>query len=120
MSMEVRILGCGSSGGVPRLAEGAPNWGVCDPNNPKNRRTRCSVLVTRRGEEGETRALVDTAPDLREQLLAARIGRLDGILITHDHADQTHGIDDLRAITLNAKTRVDVWCDRATWKSVMA
>ena len=119
MSMEVRILGCGSSGGVPRLAEGAPNWGVCDPNNPKNRRTRCSVLVTRRGEEGETRALVDTAPDLREQLLAARIGRLDGILITHDHADQTHGIDDLRVLVLQQTGRkLDLWTDRFALSSL--
>ncbi|HEY4076060.1 MAG TPA: MBL fold metallo-hydrolase [Rhizomicrobium sp.] len=119
MTMEVRILGCGSSGGVPRIAEGAPNWGVCDPNNVKNRRTRCSVLITRRGEEGETRALVDTAPDLREQLLAAYIGRLDGVLITHDHADQTHGIDDLRVVVLQQKGRkLDLWTDRFALESL--
>lgn len=120
-SFQVRILGCGSSGGVPRLggAEEAGNWGDCDPANPKNRRRRCSILVRCKSESGETRVLVDTAPDLREQLLDARIGRLDGVLITHDHADQTHGMDDLRAITLNAKARIDVWCDRTTWKSVM-
>jgi phosphoribosyl 1,2-cyclic phosphate phosphodiesterase len=120
-SFQVRILGSGSSGGVPRLGgpEEAGNWGDCDPANPKNRRRRCSLLVRRKSQAGETRVLVDTSPDLREQLLDARIGRLDGVLITHDHADQTHGMDDLRAITLNAKTRVDVWCDRGTWKSVM-
>jgi phosphoribosyl 1,2-cyclic phosphate phosphodiesterase len=112
MSLEVRILGCGSSGGVPRLAEGAPYWGACDPENPKNRRSRCSILVTHRGEGGETRVLVDTSPDLREQLLAARIGRLDGVLITHDHADQLHGMDDLRVITLNMKRLLDCWSDR--------
>ena len=107
--LEVRILGCGSSGGVPRLDEGEPNWGVCDPDNPKNRRTRCSVLVTR----GEGRVLVDTSPDLREQLLAARIGRIDGVLITHDHADQTHGIDDLRVLVLNQKgAMINLWTDR--------
>ncbi|MEO8300222.1 MAG: MBL fold metallo-hydrolase [Rhizomicrobium sp.] len=111
MSLTVRILGCGSSGGVPRLGEGAPNWGVCDPNNPRNRRLRCSILVTRRGSEGETRVLVDTSPDLREQLLAANIGKLDGVLITHDHADQLHGLDDLRVVTMNMKRRLDLWSD---------
>ena len=111
MTLEVRILGCGSSGGVPRLGEGAPYWGACDPDNPKNRRSRCSILVTRKAEDGETRVLVDTAPDMREQLLAARIGRLDGVLITHDHADQLHGLDDLRAITINMKRRLDLWSD---------
>jgi len=112
MSMTVRILGCGSSGGVPRLGEGEPFWGVCDPGNPRNRRTRCSILVTQTGEGGETRALVDTAPDLREQLLAARIGRLDGVLITHDHADQTHGMDDLRVLVLQQHGKLlDLWTD---------
>lgn len=106
--LEVRILGCGSSGGVPRLGEGEPNWGVCDPGNPRNRRTRCSILVT----QGDGRVLVDTAPDLREQLLAARIGHVDGVLITHDHADQTHGIDDLRVMVLNQKgAMLDLWSD---------
>ncbi|HEX4272886.1 MAG TPA: MBL fold metallo-hydrolase [Rhizomicrobium sp.] len=116
--LEVRILGCGSSGGVPRLGEGAPYWGACDPENPRNRRSRCSILVTRR-EKGETRVLVDTAPDLREQLLAAKIGRLDGVLITHDHADQLHGMDDLRVITLNMKRRLDLWSDRYGLDGVM-
>src|SRR3569833_1450719 len=111
MSLEVRILGCGSSGGVPRLAEGAPYWGACDPENPNNRRSRCSILVTHTAAGGETRVLVDTSPDMREQLLDARISRLDGVLITHDHADQLHGIDDLRMITLLNKTRVDLWSD---------
>jgi phosphoribosyl 1,2-cyclic phosphate phosphodiesterase len=110
--LEVRILGCGSSGGVPRLGEGGPNWGDCDPAEPKNRRRRCSALVTRRSAAGETRVLVDAAPDLREQLLDAGIGRLDALLITHDHADQTHGMDDLRAITLNMRRRLPVWSDR--------
>jgi phosphoribosyl 1,2-cyclic phosphate phosphodiesterase len=119
MSLEVRILGCGSSGGVPRLGEGTPYWGACDPANPKNRRSRCSVLVTERGAHGETRLLVDTAPDLREQLLAANIGRLDAVLITHDHADQLHGMDDLRVITLNMKHRLDLWSDRRGLEGVM-
>jgi phosphoribosyl 1,2-cyclic phosphate phosphodiesterase len=118
--LEVRILGCGSSGGVPRLGEGAPYWGACDPENPKNRRSRCSILVTARGHHHEeTRVLVDTSPDLREQLLAARIGRLDAVLITHDHADQLHGLDDLRVITLNMKRRLDLWSDRQGLEGVM-
>src|SRR5579863_5216408 len=100
--LEVRILGCGSSGGVPRLGEGTPYWGACNPENPKNRRGRCSILVTARSSGGETRTLVDTSPDMREQLLAAKIGRLDAVLITHDHADQLHGMDDLRVITEHA------------------
>lgn len=119
MTLEIRILGCGSSGGVPRLAEGAPYWGACDPANPKNRRSRCSILVTQRGAEGETRVLVDTAPDMREQLLAANIGRLDAVLITHDHADQLHGMDDLRVITLNMRRRLDLWSDRRGLEGVM-
>jgi phosphoribosyl 1,2-cyclic phosphate phosphodiesterase len=119
--LQIRILGCGSSGGVPRLGgpDEAGNWGVCDPTNPKNRRRRCSILVKRISGAGETRVLVDTSPDMREQLLDARIGRLDAVLITHDHADQTHGMDDLRAITLNARKRTDVWADRTNWVSLM-
>jgi phosphoribosyl 1,2-cyclic phosphate phosphodiesterase len=113
MTIDVRILGCGSSGGVPRMGEGGPQWGVCDPAQPRNRRTRCSVLVSRKGANGDTRALVDTSPDLREQLLAAKVGRLDGVLITHDHADQTHGMDDLRVLVLAAKGRkIDLWSDQ--------
>jgi phosphoribosyl 1,2-cyclic phosphate phosphodiesterase len=111
--LEVRILGCGSSGGVPRLGEGGPNWGVCDPANPKNRRSRCSIMVTQKSGAGETRVLVDTSPDLREQLLAAHIGRLDGVLITHDHADQTHGMDDLRVLVLQQSgKKLDMWSDK--------
>ncbi len=109
-SIEITILGCGSSAGVPRL--GGPDlsgdWGACDPANPKNRRTRCSALVQRRSESGLTRVLIDTSPDLREQLLAARVGALDGVLITHDHADQLHGLDDLRQVAHFMRRRVDV------------
>lgn len=112
MTLGVRILGCGSSGGVPRIGEGAPNWGVCDPANPRNRRTRCSILVTKMDAGGQSRVLVDTSPDMREQLLAANVGRLDGVLITHDHADQLHGLDDLRVVTMNIKRRLDLWSDR--------
>ncbi len=119
MTLEVRILGCGSSGGVPRLGEGTPYWGACDPANPRNRRSRCSILVTARRGDGETRVLVDTSPDMREQLLAAKIGRLDAVLITHDHADQLHGMDDLRVITLNMRRRLDLWSDRLGLDGVM-
>jgi phosphoribosyl 1,2-cyclic phosphate phosphodiesterase len=109
MTLEVRILGCGSSGGVPRFggADGSGYWGACDPGNPKNRRSRCSILVARE----KSRLLVDTSPDMREQLLAARVTDLDGVLITHDHADQLHGIDDLRVLTLLNKRRIDLWSD---------
>lgn len=121
-TLQVRILGCGSSGGVPRLGgpDEAGNWGVCDPKNPRNRRRRCSILVKRISGAKQTRVLVDTSPDLREQLLDARVGWLDGVLITHDHADQTHGMDDLRAVTLNAHKRTDVWTDKTSWISLMA
>lgn len=120
--IELTILGCGSSSGVPRLGgpDLAGDWGVCDPRNPKNRRTRCSVLVQRRNENDTTRVLVDTAPDLREQLLAARVAALDGVLITHDHADQLHGLDDLRQIAHFTRRRVDVHTDAKTAQSVLS
>ena len=89
------ILGCGSSGGVPRLGG---NWGGCDPREPKNRRRRCSLLVERLGEGGTTRVLIDTSPDMRAQLLDADVGVLDGVVYTHSHADHVHGLDDLRMI----------------------
>jgi phosphoribosyl 1,2-cyclic phosphate phosphodiesterase len=114
--LEVRILGCGSSGGVPRPGEGKPYWGDCDPDNPKNRRLRCSLLVTR----GDGRVLVDTSPDLHEQLLAAGIARLDGVLITHDHADQTHGIDDLRPLVMQRQgKKIDLWSDHQALSSLV-
>lgn len=109
--LEVTVLGCGSSGGVPR-ADG--DWGVCDPAEPKNRRRRCSLLVRRKGEGAQTTVLVDTSPDLREQALAARVRRIDAVLFTHDHADQVHGIDDLRAFFLRQRARIPAWMDAAT------
>jgi phosphoribosyl 1,2-cyclic phosphate phosphodiesterase len=119
VSISVRILGCGSSGGVPRVGEGAAFWGACDPTNPRNRRTRCSILVTQRDGEGETRALIDTSPDLREQLLSACVGRLNGVLITHDHADQTHGMDDLRVLVLGQHGKLlNLWTDRNALNSL--
>jgi phosphoribosyl 1,2-cyclic phosphate phosphodiesterase len=110
MTLTVTILGCGSSGGVPRPALG---WGVCDPSNPKNRRRRCSILVER-GDGPRTRVLVDTSPDLREQLLDAKVEWLDGVLYTHEHADHTHGIDDLRGLFLRRRRRIDAYMDEPT------
>lgn len=109
--LEVTILGCGSSGGVPR---GDGDWGACDPSEPRNRRTRCSMLARRRGPDGETAILIDTSPDLREQMLAAGGSQVDAVLYTHDHADQTHGIDDLRVFALRRRKRVPAWMDEAT------
>ena len=113
MSLQVTILGCGTSGGVPRVGD---HWGACDPANPKNRRRRCSLLVERHGAGGETGVLVDTSPDLRQQLLDAGTGWVDGVLYTHDHADHVHGIDDLRQVAFNGRRRVDVYFDEATGK----
>lgn len=111
------ILGCGSSGGVPRLGG---IWGDCDPNNPKNHRTRCSALVTRESAEGTTRVLIDTSPDLRQQLLAANVGALDGVIYTHAHADHVHGIDDLRMIVINMRERIQVWADGDTSDALLS
>lgn len=109
--LRVTILGCGSSGGVPR---GDGDWGACDPANPRNRRTRCSALMQRLGPEGETNVLIDTSPDLREQALAAELKHVDGVVYTHDHADQTHGIDDLRVFAMRARRRIPAWMDPPT------
>ncbi len=118
MSLRLTILGCGSSMGVPRVALG---WGSCDPNNPKNRRRRCSLLVERTNAQGlHTRVLVDCTPDLRMQLLEAEVDWLDGVLITHEHADHTHGIDDLRPLFLHKRRRVDVYVDEATSRAMHA
>jgi phosphoribosyl 1,2-cyclic phosphate phosphodiesterase len=111
LNPRVTILGCGSSGGVPRVGSG---WGACDPSNSKNRRRRCSILVEKEGEAGVTRLLVDTSPDLREQLLDADVKRLDAVLYTHQHADHTHGIDDLRPMVIAMRRRMPVYADEET------
>lgn len=111
MTLEVTILGCGSSGGVPR---GDGDWGACDPAEPRNRRTRCSALIRRHGPDGATTALIDTSPDLRQQMLAAGVKAVDAVLYTHDHADQTHGIDDLRVFVMRSRKRIPAWMDKAT------
>jgi phosphoribosyl 1,2-cyclic phosphate phosphodiesterase len=110
------ILGCGSSGGVPRLGG---DWGDCDPENPKNRRRRCSLLVERISDSGVTRVLIDTSPDMRQQLLDAGVGTLDGVVYTHSHADHVHGIDDLRQIVYNMRKRLPVWADQPTETALM-
>jgi len=116
MSLTFTILGCGSSMGVPRVSLG---WGSCDPNNPKNRRRRCSLLVERTNAQGHrTRVLVDCSPDLRGQLLDAEVDWLDGVLITHEHADHTHGIDDLRPLFIARRHRVNVYMDEATSRAM--
>ena len=111
MTLKITLLGCGSSGGVPRLGE---KWGACDPLNPKNRRQRCSALIEKKNTKGTTRVLIDTSPDMRNQLLSAGIGELDAILYTHAHADHVHGLDDLRMIVINMRKRLPVWADAAT------
>jgi phosphoribosyl 1,2-cyclic phosphate phosphodiesterase len=117
MTLKFTILGCGSSGGVPRPALG---WGACNPGNPRNRRRRTSLLVERRNASGVTRVLVDTSPDLREQLLDAEVDWLDAVLFTHEHADHTHGIDDLRGLFIKRRRRVDVYLDEATSQAMRA
>lgn len=116
MTSTLTILGCGSSGGVPRIGQG---WGACDPRNPRNARLRCSVLVERVGQGGaRTSVLVDLSPDLRQQLLRAAVGRLDAVLLTHPHADHTHGIDDVRPLVIAMRRRIEVHMDESTSRVV--
>ncbi len=120
-NLKITILGCGSSGGVPRVGG---DWGACDPLEPKNHRTRCSLLVEYWQSLGEggvmppedqrTIVLIDTAPDLRNQLLAANTQHIDALFYTHDHGDQTHGIDDLRAIAYRQGARIKTYMGQDT------
>jgi phosphoribosyl 1,2-cyclic phosphate phosphodiesterase len=105
--MKVTILGCGASTGVPAIG---PDWGRCDPCDPRNRRRRASVLV----ELGPVAILIDTSPDLREQLIDARVARLDAVVMTHAHADHLHGIDDLRALNRLMGQEIPLWADGKT------
>ena len=110
------LLGTGSSGGVPRIGN---LWGACDPDNPKNRRRRCSLLVERASQTGKTSVLIDTGPDMREQLLSAQVTYLDAVLLTHSHADHIFGLDDLRQLAITHKEQVNVYMDTATSERVM-
>ncbi len=107
MPLSLTMLGCGTSSGVPRVGG---DWGRCDPANPRNRRRRVSVLV----RHGDTQILVDTSPDLREQLLDAEVSDLTAVLYTHDHADHCHGIDDLRALYHRRRSRIPCYMDAPT------
>jgi phosphoribosyl 1,2-cyclic phosphate phosphodiesterase len=116
MTLKLTILGSGSSAGVPRPALG---WGACDPNNQKNRRRRCSLLVEQSGTDGTTTILIDTSPDLREQLIDADVDHIDAVFLTHEHADQTHGIDDLRSVVLHNRRRIPTYFNLSTAKDIM-
>lgn len=109
--MRVTLLGCGSSAGVPAIG---PDWGACDPSDPRNRRRRASVLVEARGKT----VLIDTSPDLREQLLDAGVGALDAVLMTHAHADHLHGIDDLRSVNRLIQKAIPLYADRPTFDEI--
>lgn len=112
MTISFTILGCGSSGGVPRIGN---DWGECDPSNPRNARQRCSIFVQKTDAAGnETNVLIDTSPDIRNQLNGNNVAKLDGVLYTHPHADHIHGIDDLRAVAIMTRERVNVWADEPT------
>ena len=117
--LEFTVLGCGSSGGVPR-ADG--NWGACNPADPRNRRSRCSLLLRRKNSatpESWTTILIDASPDLRTQTAGAGARRLDAVLLTHDHADQVHGIDDVRAFAINQRGRIPTYMDDATKRTML-
>ncbi len=105
--MKVTMLGCGSSTGVPAIG---PDWGVCDPTDPRNRRRRASILIECRGKA----LLIDTSPDMREQLLDAKLRRLDAVIMTHAHADHLHGLDDLRGVNRLMQQAIPLHADAKT------
>lgn len=112
-SLRLTILGCGASAGTPRVTG---DWGACDPTNPKNRRLRCSALVERVSPAGTTTVVIDCGPDFHQQMVRAGVGRLDGVVVTHPHADHIHGVDDLRGFFLDDRRRVDLFCDDETFE----
>jgi phosphoribosyl 1,2-cyclic phosphate phosphodiesterase len=110
--MKITVLGSGHSGGTPMIGEG---WGDADPKNPKNYRTRPSILV----ENAKTRILIDTSPDLRSQLLSANVDRIDAVFYTHGHADHLNGIDDLRAINRVMNDWIPAYTNPQTWADIV-
>ncbi|WP_416355685.1 MBL fold metallo-hydrolase [Aureimonas phyllosphaerae] len=110
--LRLTILGCGSSPGTPRITG---DWGNCDPTNPRNRRTRCSAMVELVDGDDVTRVVIDCGPDFREQMLAASVTRIDGLLITHPHADHIHGLDDVRGYVIDHRKLVDLYADADTY-----
>lgn len=112
MSLKITILGCGGSMGVPVIGN---DWGKCDPKNPKNRRSRASIIV----EDESTRILIDSSPDLRSQFLANDIATIDAVLYTHAHADHIHGLNDLRAVCRNRGKPIDIYADTNSLKEIM-
>lgn len=110
-TLRFTILGCGSSPGVPRING---DWGNCDPANPRNRRTRAAAIFELVAAAGVTRVAVDTGPDFRQQMIAARVESLDAVVYTHAHADHIHGIDDLRGYFLSQRKRIDIYADATT------
>ncbi|WP_426228463.1 MBL fold metallo-hydrolase [Pararhizobium sp. DWP3-4] len=110
------ILGCGSSPGVPRING---DWGACDPTNPKNRRSRAALLIEQTGDDGGTTTVViDTGPDFREQMIAAKVGNIDAVFYSHPHADHIHGIDDLRGYVQYTGRRMPIWADALTMERI--
>lgn len=109
--MKVTILGCGGAGGVPLIGN---NWGACDPDEPKNMRTRVSILV----QEDETTLLVDTSPDMRQQLLRSELKDLDAILYTHAHADHSHGIDNIRSLNWMTRKPMPIYASQETMEEL--
>jgi phosphoribosyl 1,2-cyclic phosphate phosphodiesterase len=116
VTVKFTILGCGSSGGVPRIGN---DWGACDPTNSKNRRRRCSIMVEQISAAGTTRVIIDTSPDMREQMLSADVGAIDAVWFTHEHADHTHGIDELRVFYLRQRHRIPIYADMPTAEMLM-
>ena len=115
MTIRCTILGCGSSGGVPRVGG---DWGACDKHNPRNTRLRCAALIEQQDGSKTTSVLVDTGPDIRAQMLSSGIRTADAVLYTHEHADHTHGIDDLRFLAYRMRNRIEVWADERTRESL--
>jgi len=110
--LRLTVLGCGSSPGTPRITG---DWGDCDPDNPRNRRTRTAAMVERVAADGRTtRVVIDTGPDFRAQMLAAGVTRIDAVAYTHPHADHIHGIDDLRGFWLQQRNLIDIHADVPT------